>query len=228
VRAARVVKLIVLAILLAGLVYIILSCARAEGVRAAADEPISSPAQHCGWERWAVKTGQDATASNVKPLGYSDVGTLSRLVAPLPKRRFKYPPQINYRLVHETEIVAVKATIVAYRAENDSDIHLVLSAAGKTMIAEIPCPCCMANLAGKKNMASSPWMAKVTAARDAFLAKTGYVPLPWVKGKQPPPFVECSLPATVTGVTFFDWPHNQHGAAPNAVEIHPVLAIDFG
>jgi len=30
---------------------------------------------------------------------------------------------------------------------------------------------------------------------------------------------------TVTGVGFFDSPHNQTGAAPNEIELHPVLKV---
>jgi hypothetical protein len=31
--------------------------------------------------------------------------------------------------------------------------------------------------------------------------------------------------ATITGVGFFDVPHGQTGVAPNAIELHPVLAF---
>ncbi|HET9096986.1 MAG TPA: hypothetical protein VFN37_10015, partial [Candidatus Baltobacteraceae bacterium] len=31
----------------------------------------------------------------------------------------------------------------------------------------------------------------------------------------------------VTGVAFFDALHGQTGVAPNGIEIHPVLSIDF-
>jgi len=33
---------------------------------------------------------------------------------------------------------------------------------------------------------------------------------------------------TVTGVGFFDFDHGQSGVAPNAVELHPVLALKIG
>src|SRR5947209_6716788 len=33
---------------------------------------------------------------------------------------------------------------------------------------------------------------------------------------------------TVTGVGYFDFKHGQSGVAPNAIELHPVLAITFG
>jgi hypothetical protein len=32
---------------------------------------------------------------------------------------------------------------------------------------------------------------------------------------------------TVTGVAFFDIQHDQEGRAPNAIELHPILAIAF-
>jgi hypothetical protein len=31
--------------------------------------------------------------------------------------------------------------------------------------------------------------------------------------------------ATVTGVAFFDFKHGQTGVAPNAIELHPILAF---
>ena len=31
----------------------------------------------------------------------------------------------------------------------------------------------------------------------------------------------------VTGVGFFDFAHGQRGAAPNEIELHPVLEIEF-
>jgi len=40
-------------------------------------------------------------------------------------------------------------------------------------------------------------------------------------------FKTANVPVQVTGVGFFDFFHNQHGAAPNIIEIHPVLDIQF-
>jgi hypothetical protein len=34
-------------------------------------------------------------------------------------------------------------------------------------------------------------------------------------------------PAIVTGVGFFDYDHGQTGNAPNILELHPVLKIEF-
>ena len=35
------------------------------------------------------------------------------------------------------------------------------------------------------------------------------------------------MPVTVTGVRFFDFLHGQTGVAPNGIELHPVLDIQF-
>jgi hypothetical protein len=35
------------------------------------------------------------------------------------------------------------------------------------------------------------------------------------------------VPVTVTGVGFFDRIHGQTGVAPNGIELHPVLDIQF-
>jgi hypothetical protein len=38
---------------------------------------------------------------------------------------------------------------------------------------------------------------------------------------------EPNIPVTVTGVTCFDPPHGQEGKAPNGIELHPLLDIQF-
>lgn len=40
-------------------------------------------------------------------------------------------------------------------------------------------------------------------------------------------FQTANIPVQVTGVGFFDFSHGQHGAAPNEIELHPVLDILF-
>lgn len=187
-----------------------------------------APSPHCGYERWAIKTGQDITASAVKsPIGVTTLATMTSWKSPLPKQKGKFPPQINHRIgPHEFRMVTVNATIIRYRAENDSDIHIVLSDGRRTIISEIPNPGCMDNLSGKPGMAASPWIGQVTAARESFLSQTGYAPTAWTN-RFGPPFVKCNIPVTITGVIFFDWPHSQSGDPGNAVEIHPVLSITF-
>src|SRR4030095_349319 len=40
-------------------------------------------------------------------------------------------------------------------------------------------------------------------------------------------FQTANIPVRVTGVGMFDFPHGQTGAAPNQIELHPVLGITF-
>jgi hypothetical protein len=37
--------------------------------------------------------------------------------------------------------------------------------------------------------------------------------------------VKLCAKTQVTGVAFFDFKHGQHGVAPNAIELHPILAF---
>jgi hypothetical protein len=154
----------------------------------------------CGVERWDVKTGADLTATNVgrlvKP---STIAALDKLKAPVnPTARV---PGV------ETSEYQITATLVEYKVEADSDVHLVLSDGSNTMIAEIPSPACVGP--------SSPFLPSITATRQAFDAR--YPPTGTL--------TKVGKPITVTGVGFFDRIHGQAGVAPNGIELHPVLAV---
>jgi hypothetical protein len=41
-------------------------------------------------------------------------------------------------------------------------------------------------------------------------------------------FQTANVPVTVTGVGFFDFLHGQTGVAPNGIELHAVLDVQFG
>jgi hypothetical protein len=97
-----------------------------------------------------------------------------------------------------------------YKAEPDSDIHIVVESGGKTMIVEIANPGCVS--------ASSPLYYKIQAARNAFIAK--YSPTSTYK--------TSSDTITLTGVGFWDYNHGQTGVAPNAIELHPVTFFCSG
>lgn len=198
------------------------ACGTGAGPSTEVEAASTGPGPHCGYERWAVKTGQDALVGSVnltpKPSTIADLSLLPTPLPPVPNGHF--PPQVQRKPAEESTYT-VSGFVIAYRSENDSDIHLVISDGAKhTLITEIPDPRCMG---------ASPWVPQVTAARAAFLAVTGYKPVAWTSKKRPPAFVKPKHPlaATVTGVAFFDFPHAQYGAAPNAVELHPILAITF-
>jgi hypothetical protein len=161
----------------------------------------------CGVERWSVKTGTDADASaiNLQSTTATTIASLDAIPAP------SSLPANNRVKPTETTVYQVHATLTQYKLEADSDYHLVLSdGAGHTMIAEIPDPSCVGS--------SSPLLSSIQKARAEFDAKytaTGS-------------FQTANVPATVTGVGFFDFNHGQTGVAPNAIELHAVLDVQFG
>ena len=101
------------------------------------------------------------------------------------------------RLPFERHVFLVVARVTLVRREANSDLRLVLEdAAGRTMIAEAPLAAC----APRATVATRRKMATARAA------------------------VRLCTRAVVTGVAFFDFQHGQPGA-PNAIELHPILAF---
>jgi hypothetical protein len=172
---------------------------------ATAPGPANSP--HCGIERWAVKTGTDPQAGQIG-LGNVQQATVTQLASlPVPGNPDDHPGSRMGPV--ETTVYQVHATLVEYKQEADSDVHLVLSAGGRTMIAEIPLPSCVG--------AGSPLLPGITHARKQFEAR--YAPIGY--------WQQAQVPVVVTGVGFFDTLHGQTGVAPNGIELHPVLDIQF-
>src|SRR6266536_413239 len=101
------------------------------------------------------------------------------------------------RLPFERHVFRVTAAVTLVRPEDDGDVHLVLSDGGQTMIAESPAPSCGSG-------------ATLQHRRQMAQARTDVQP--------------CAR-ARVTGVAFCDCNHGQTGVAPNAIELHPILAF---
>jgi hypothetical protein len=94
---------------------------------------------------------------------------------------------------------AVTGFIVAIKTEADADLHVVIAdQVGHTMIVEFPHPACA--------QGSKAYGAIVRARRQM-----GRL----VEGDR----------IRVTGMLFMDRCHGQAGAAPNCVELHPVLDV---
>ena len=91
------------------------------------------------------------------------------------------------------------AAVILVRHEADDDFHLVLSDGVRTMIAESPAPFCTGGVGP-----TSTRRAQMASARAD---------------------VRVCSKARVTGVAFFDFFHGQTGVAPNAIELHPILAF---
>ena len=172
----------------------------------------TSPAigQRCGQERWSVKTGTDSGAAQVN-VANPQPANISDLIALQPPD--PVPTDTRFDPTENTVFV-VNATLTDYKFESgrtgDSDYHLVLmDDQGNTMIAEIPSPSCVGQ--------GSPFVGQITNARAEFDAQ-----LTAARS-----FQTANIPVQVTGVGFFDVFHNQHGVAPNVIELHPVLDIQF-
>ncbi|HEY3605860.1 MAG TPA: putative Ig domain-containing protein [Pseudonocardiaceae bacterium] len=160
----------------------------------------------CGVERWSVKTGTDADVSKIN-IGSSTSTTIANLAGLSAPGSL---PANNRVAPTETTVFQLQATLVEYKLESDSDYHLVLSESGHTMIAEIPDPACVGS--------GSPFLSGVTASRNTFNAKFNVTTS----------FQTANVPVTLTGVGFFDFLHGQTGVAPNGVELHSVLSVNFG
>jgi hypothetical protein len=168
----------------------------------------TSLALACGTERWAVKTGTDADARAVVTVAQaaqiSDLVAFPRPANPNSRPNSRFAPT-------ELNVFAVSAILTVIKREKDEDYHLVLSDPNNpdvTMIVESPDPHCAIG---------SAFASDIASVRQAIDDQFGPI-----RGKQHP-----GLPVVVTGVAFFDLLHGQEGVAPNAIELHPLLSIQF-
>jgi hypothetical protein len=172
--------------------------------------PVATFAQRCGKERWSVKTGTDSAAAQVT-LSSAQPAAIADLIALSPPSPI--PPDTRVGPTENTVFI-LNATLTDYKIESgatgDSDYHLVLmDDQGNTMVAEIPSPSCVDS--------SSPFANQIANARSEFDAQFTVTSS----------FQTANVPVQVTGVGFFDFAHGQHGAAPNVIELHPILDIQF-
>lgn len=167
------------------------------------DEPLSTS---CGGvERWSVKVMTDPAAGNLvltpKP---SSVTHIVGLTTPTPTSSMARYDQV------EDSVYTVLVNITEMRVESDSDWHLVITDGKSTMIAECPCPSC-------NSVIASPYISQFTTARNWIAANIGNVQNTSLNVKN----------VLVTGQAFLDPPHGQSGAAPNNVELHSILKIEW-
>jgi len=163
----------------------------------------------CGSWRWSIKTGSDSAASAIVMVPQATtIAALGALTVPsgLGTSTPRTGPE-------NTLWILKNVTAVETKLESDSDYHIPIKdpVSGATMEAEIPFP---------KNcvQTTSPFYCFTTHARAALekvITPTGsYQPI--------------NQPVTIIGPALFDMLHGSSGAAPNGIEIHPILAICFG
>lgn len=165
---------------------------------------------YCGTERWPVKTLSDEDRNRVSltPVP-ATVAALDALPRPalLPDNRRAAPVELT--------TYTVRAVLLEIRDEADHDLHLVIADPDdrqKTMIAEIVDPDC-------SGADVSPDLADLRRARETFSR------LDMAQPGSGGPELKIGDTIEITGVGFFDFEHGQNGVAPNAIELHPVLAV---
>lgn len=161
----------------------------------------------CGVERWPVKTLNDADRERVRL--HDTVNTMIEALVAL-QRPAILPADARADSV-ELTVYRVEARLLFLFTEQDHDYHLVLASpqdATITMIAEVPDPAC----AGACASGFAEVYARVRQKLLDHLNSAQSLARPLVR---------------ITGVGFFDYIHGQRGVAPNGIELHPVLAVEF-
>ena len=159
--------------------------------------------------------------------------------------------------VAEATIWRMVAKIIALKHEKDGDYHLVLQGpSGQQMVAEIPTPTTQFigdspwidnigqaraaiddKLVRHLSPASFGLMNDKLVPQGASISPLRQNPAPAVSFTTPPPGSAAIQPlfqtaitptlARITGVGFFDRAHGATGAAPNVIELHPALKVEW-
>lgn len=162
-----------------------------------------------GTQRWDVKTTADAEARRIRQRAIDT--TLAQLV------RLKRPADLKRKSPRtkgaEETVYVIDAVLVTFFSEADQDRHLVLRSRSVYLIAEIPDPKCVSS--------SARFHDEIHAVRKKFDDHFK------VNGKVRKSKKVVNERVRVTGVGFFDSPHKVTNAAPNFIELHPVLKIEF-
>lgn len=128
-----------------------------------------------------------------------DLTTRYQTVAQLNALPRPTPLPQNARVAGEFSVYRVTGTVTYAANEDDGDVHLAIRGAdGSTLIAEAPEPACTANSRDR------------TAIKKARLVAQD---------------IEVGDKVAARGVGFFDFRHNQIGAAKNQLELHPLLSL---
>lgn len=171
-------------------------------------QPSAAPRRcglYCGTERWQVKTLSDPDARRVR---LTPVATTVESLATL--RRPRYLPPYGRAARAETTVFCIEGWFKEVNTEADYDLHVIVAGLEDTtvtIVVEFPDARC-------SGACASGYGKLYTRARQALENRLKT----WTTD---------TLRVRIMGVGFFDRPHGQWGAAPNYIELHPVLGIDF-
>ena len=170
------------------------------------------PAQGCngaGWcvhgENWPFKIGTD---DEVDRVSLEPVTTAIDELRAVP--HVERPAHGRIAPVEITTYVLRDVELTAFQRAPDGDVHMVIADEhGHTMIIEAAPPfCCDAR---------SPWRNQIVAVRKVI---DDEIPMVLIGRRH--------RVMSLAGVGYFDFLHSQIGVAPNAIELHPILAVCFG
>lgn len=168
----------------------------------------------CGVQRWHIKTLGDAYVNTIN--WTPALANVSDLAAwPVPANYDQYNDTTRYA-PYETQAYRIRATLVGWKIESDHDFHMVIADINNpsvTMIIEPPDPTCSSACDGGF---ANYFQSVRTKLTNCF-------------GQPPSSFTNFNsgIVVDVTGVPLFDALHGQTGVAPNGIELHPLLSIDF-
>lgn len=156
----------------------------------------------CGTELWSLKTLSDPQR------GLVNLRPRNTTVAAIDARSMPHPAPATRSTSYERQVWRLRAQVVEFRLEADDDVHLVLFEQGHYMIAEMPLANCLPTTTRSRRA--------IVVARSRFVATCGPPTSEW----QP-----LGAVAYISGAGFWDFPHGQHGHAPNYAELHPVTGF---
>ncbi len=169
----------------------------------------TSNGSSCGSWRWSIKTGQDSAAAAVvrqvpTPI---DIKTLGAFPVPT-----GLGTGLQRTAQENTLYILRNVVVVETKLESDSDYHMPITdpVTGAHMEAEIPFPKCT-----NSAVATSCSVTHPRHVLESIVMPTGS-------------YQQINKTATIIGPALFDMLHGSANAAPNGIEIHPVLALCFG
>jgi hypothetical protein len=166
-------------------------------------------------ERWPVRTGtdQDVSKVNLNPVE-TTIQHLIDQMRPLDMPRMSgVESKYHSRRAEpvETTVWSVNASIRAFKLNPSESYLLILEGRdGVTMRAEVPDPL---------RATESPWQESFARVRNKLQEK-----LPFSSSFS---YLEPSVNVRIWGVGFFSGFHGQKHAAPNGIELQPILDIEW-
>lgn len=185
---------------------------------AQAHAPLSPfPGTTCGGNgsfRWPVKTGADASRTNVSTTPINTSVAYLRGLAPPTQTQldsaWAQNHRINYMEFRTWQLTGGVLKTLSLNS-HDSDLHMtVQDASGQQIVAEVPWPGCVSSL--------SPWLTAISTVRN------------YLDGLYPTtvshPVQNVNRAVTISGLGFFDHAE-QSGQKYYHIELHPVVSLSF-